>query len=99
MFTSFISIYFQGVLKVTRKCSNGHINYLFRRFHFIPFNCDNLRNLIKKDTINIYDAFDCLNKNYSILGNDKFLSCPDCKNYSEHQVSSTIYKTPNNDHF
>ena len=96
IFNSFISINFQGVLKVARKCSINHINYLFRRFHFIPLNCDIIKNKLKKQTINISEAFDCLNDKNSQLDKNKFVVCPECKKYSQHKVSTTIYKTPDN---
>ena len=96
-FNSIISINFRGILKIQRKCNNGHINYLFRIFHYIPFNCDLLmEQLNKQSIINIYDCFSCLNKKQIILDVNKKVKCPDCKNWTNHIETKSFYYTPNN---
>ena len=96
-FKSIISINFRGILKIERKCNNGHLNYLFRIFHYIPFNCDLLmKQLSNKSEINIYDCFSCLNKNKNILDINKYVECPDCGRIITHIETKSFYQTPNN---
>ena len=95
-FNSIISQNFPTTLIIERTCAKNHTNYLFRRFHFIPFNCDQLMNQINKPYINIYDAFQCLNNNKIFLGLNKYIKCPNCKKYIQHSEKKTIYETPNN---
>jgi hypothetical protein len=97
-FNSMISQNFQSILKIKRTClNNNHINYLFRRFHFLPFNCDFLLNKLKnKQIITIYDAFECLNKNEVILGLNKYIKCPNCNNNTQNKEIKTFFETPNN---
>ena len=95
-FNSMISQNYPSTLIIERTCANNHTNYLFRRFHYIPFNCDLLMNKINKPYINIYDAFQCLNNNQIYLGLNKYVKCPDCNKYIGHYEKKTIYETPNN---
>ena len=91
-FNSFIAKKFKGVLKISRKCQYNHINYLFRIFHFIPFNCDNLINQLGNNQINIYQCFNCLNNN-EIYYYNKVEKCSQCNGYIQIE-KRTFYETP-----
>ena len=95
-FNSLISKNFPCTLIIERTCAKKHINYLFRRFHYISFNCDLLMNQLNKQYINIYEAFQCSNNNEVFLGLNKYIKCPDCKTYIEHTEKKSFYETPNN---
>ena len=80
-FNSTIAKNFKGVLKITRKCINNHLNYLFQIYHFITFNCDALMNQLNKNSIiNIYDCFNCFNNNEIFLAGP-YVKCPQCNGY------------------
>ena len=93
---SFISKNFQGILKIKRKCSNNHENFLFRGFNFISFNCYKLLNKLNKQEFHIYDAFSSLNENTEYLDMKQFVKCPNCKDISKHFETKTIFRTPDN---
>ena len=92
-FKSIIAKNFKGVLKISRKCMNNHINYLFKIFHFIPFNCDNLVKQLGINQINIYQCFNCLNKK-EIYYSTKIEKCPQCNGYIISE-KRTFFETPN----
>ena len=56
---SFISEYFQGILKIELECSKKHKNFLFRAYNILSFNCNLLVNSLNKMEFDIYEAFNC----------------------------------------
>ena len=97
-FKSFISENFLGVLKIKRTCSNSHDSYSFNHFHFISFNCELLAKNYKKNIINVYECFNCLNRITINLDFNKFIVCEKCNSnsYSKFMESKTFYEVPNN---
>ena len=95
-FKSFISENFLGVLKIKRTCSNHHENYSFNHFHYISFNCELLVQNYRKNIMNVYECFNCLNRSKMRLDFNKFIVCENCKSYSKFVESKTFYEVPNN---
>jgi len=95
-FKSFISENFLGVLKIKRTCSNKHESYSFNHFHYISFNCELLAQKYKKNILNVYECFNCLNRIKMKLDFNKFIVCEKCKSYSKFEESKTFYEVPNN---
>lgn len=95
-FNSMISRNFSGTLKITRECYNSHINYLFRRFFYIHFDCELLMKQLGKNMINILEAFNCLNKNKISLDLDRHVKCPNCQKKNKHTETRRFYETPDN---
>jgi hypothetical protein len=95
-FKSFISDNFLGVLKIKRTCSNKHESYSFNHFHYISFNCELLVQNYKKNVVNVYECFNCLNRSKMKLDFNKFIVCEECNSYSKFEESKTFYEVPNN---
>ena len=93
-FNSIVAENFRGVLKITKKCTNNHINILFQFYHFMTFNCEVLMNHLNNNSkINIYECFNCFNNN-EIFFNNKNVICPQCNGYIQNE-KKTFYDTPN----
>ena len=95
-FKSFISDNFLGVLKIKRTCPNKHDNYSFNHFHYISFNCELLAQKYKRNIVNVYECFNCLNRSKIRLDFNKYIICEKCKSYSKFEECKVFYEVPNN---
>ena len=98
-FSSPISDNFFGAIKIKKTCEKcKYTNYSNCLYYFIPFNVQILTNKYyqKKNDLNIYDAFDCLNKNPIILDEKDKIICLRCKAFTKHFQFKQIYNFPNN---
>ena len=96
-FKSFISDEFFGLIKtklICKECKNS--SYSFKVLSYIPFNVKILEENCHKDNLNLYDAFDCLNKNYIELDKKQFIQCKFCKDVMEHREFKQFYNLSKN---
>jgi len=98
-FKSFISDKFFGTIKtksMCRKCNSS--DYFFHYLYLIPFNIKILSEKLsaeKKGKLNIYDAFDCLNRYYIQYKDNKFIHCEKCQKCTERIEFKQFYDLSN----
>ena len=97
-FQSIISDNFFGLIKTKRICFNcKKSEYFFNMFNFISFNVKILLSCYQnKNNLNIYDAFDCLNKSFITLDVQKCVNCNNCKTITEHREFKQFFNLPKN---
>ena len=98
-FESIISNNFFGLIKTKRICQEcNSVDYLFNMFSYIPFNIKILVDKYpqKKNDLNLYDAFDCLNTNYVVLNERKCITCETCNIHTKHNEFKQFYNLPKN---
>ena len=96
-FNSIISNEFFGLIKtkeICRKC--GNFTYSFKALNYIPFNIQILLENNNKSNLNLYDAFDCLNKNFIELKQDQHIICENCGIITNHNQFKQFYNLSNN---
>ena len=97
-FQSVIAYNFFGIMKKKRICLK--CNYKEYRFNMVNYILFNIQTLIKyypqKNNLSLYDALDCLNKNYAILDEKKCMACERCKMYTKHNEFEQIFDLPKN---
>ena len=96
-FDSVISKNFSGIIKTKRICQKCEgRSYNFNIFNFIPINVKILTQKYPlKYNLNIYDAFDCLNKNNIELGLNEYAQCEKCKTTIQIEFKQ-FYNVPKN---
>ena len=98
-FKSFISDKFFGTIKtksMCRKCNST--DYFFHYLYLIPLNIKILSEKLlaeKKGKLNIYDAFDCLNRYYIEYKENKFIHCEKCQKCTERIEFKQFYDLSN----
>ena len=96
-YASIISDNFFGAIKTKTICTKcNKCNYYFNLFYFLPFD---IQFLVKKyssikNKLNIYNAFDCLNRNFIHFKKEDLMSCEKCKDYTEHNQFKQFYSFP-----
>ena len=97
-FQSVISNNFFGIMKKKRICLKcNYKEYSFNMVNFILFNIQTLNKYYpQKNKLTLYDALDCLNKNYVILDEKKCIACERCKTYTKHNEFKQIFDLPKN---
>ena len=97
-FQSLISDNFFGLIKtktICNQCKNS--SYSFKVLCYIPFNVKILvENYPNKQNLNLYDAFDCLNKNYIELDKKQYIQCKFCKTVMDHIEFKQFYNLSKN---
>ena len=105
-FKSIISDNFFGLIKtksMCKKCQNENNisfnsnKYLFQILSCIPFNVKILYDMNpNKNKLDLYDAFNCLNKNYIELDKKQFIQCEKCNTTTEHIEIKQFYNLSKN---
>ena len=98
-FKSFISDRFFGTIKTKSMCRDcKSSDYFFHYLYLIPFNIKILSEKCsaeKKEGLNIYDAFNCLNRNFIENKHNKFIPCKNCQKYPERNEFKQFYNLSN----
>ena len=97
-FRSVVSENFFGLIKTKSICKNcNNQSYSFKVLCYIPFNVKILvENYENKNNLNLYDAFDCLNKNFIQLDKKQYIQCDNCKTVIEHIEFKQFYNLSRN---
>ena len=97
-FKSIISDNFFGLIKTKSICENcKNQSYSFKVLCYIPFNVKILvENYENKNNLNLYDAFDCLNKNFIKLDKKQYIQCDSCKTVIDHIEFKQFYNLSKN---
>ena len=98
-YKSNISDNFFGMIKTKKICLNcTKFTYSFNMFSYLPFKIEIMVKAYqgKKNDLNIYDAFDCLNKNYVFLDQKKCVKCRNCNTYTDHNELKQFFNLPKN---
>ena len=99
-FKSFISDRFFGTIKTKSICQNCRsADYFFHYLYLIPFNVKILSEKLsaeKKEGLNIYDAFDYLNRYFIEFKENKSFSCEKCQKCTERREFKQFYNLSNN---
>ena len=98
-YKSNISDNFFGMIKTKKICLNcNQFSYSFNMFSYLPFKVEIMVKAYqgKKNDLNIYDAFDCLNKNFVFLDIKKCVKCRNCNTYTDHNELKQFFNLPKN---
>ena len=99
-YNSLISENFFGIIKEKKICRNCELNtYSFDILPLISFNVETLvkKNKEKKNRLTLTDAFECLNKNFIVLHEDRNkIMCEKCIKCTKHFQLKQFYKLPKN---
>ena len=97
-YQSNISENFFGMIKTKKICLKCKIaEYSFNMFSYLPFKVEIMvKAYPNKNNLNIYDAFDCLNKNFVFLDTKKCVKCGKCNIYTEHNELKQFFNLPKN---
>ena len=98
-YKSNISDNFFGMIKTKKICLIcNKFTYSFNMFSYLPFKIEIMVKAYqgKKNDLNIYDAFDCLNKNYVFLDQKKCVKCRNCNTYTDHNELKQFFNLPKN---
>ena len=97
-FRSIISENFFGLIKTKSICKNcNNQSYSFKVLCYIPFNVKILvENYENKNNLNLYDAFDCLNKNFIKLDKKQYIQCDNCRTVIDHIEFKQFYNLSRN---
>ena len=93
MFDSIIAEKCLGVFKLTWTCLNCKKQYIsFEKFFSITFNI----NTFNEQEIKIHDLFNKYNQKQIKIGLKKYISCDNCKKFTEQTLNKKFYSIPNN---
>ena len=93
LFDSIITEKCLGVFKLTWTCRNCENQYIsFEKFFSITFNI----NSFHEQEIKILDLFKRYNQNKIQINLKKYISCQNCKKFTEQTLNKKFYSIPNN---
>ena len=97
-FKSIISQEFYGLIKTKSSCKAcKEVKYDFNVLCYIPFNVKILVDMMKVgDKLNLYYAFDCLNRNIIEFDKRQFVQCEKCKTATVHNVLKQFHNLSKN---
>ena len=97
-YKSNISDNFFGMIKTKKICLNCNLyTYSFNMFSYLPFKVEIMAKAYQgKNNLNIFYAFDCLNKNFVYLDIKKCVKCKNCNTYTNHNELKQFFNLPKN---